>query len=69
MRNLNSVEFYRVPVGAEFTQNGNRCIKRSTRTADIMNLRAARRFYYGRREIVTVSNEVRDAIIQAERAP
>lgn len=44
------MEFQHVPVGAEFECNGNRCRKASTRTADILDLSHARRFYYGKRE-------------------
>ena len=66
MRNPYRVEFYRVPVGSEFSQNGNACVKRSTRTADILNLAAPRRFYWGRREVVTVSSDVRSAILRSE---
>lgn len=58
MKYLNQCTFSRVPVGAEFFQNGNRCRKVSTRTADILDLAAARRFYFGMREWVTVSDKV-----------
>ena len=61
-----TVQFHRVPIGCKFSQNGNACVKRSTRTADILDLAAARRFYWGKREQVTVSAAVRDAILRDE---
>lgn len=66
-RALNTCTFQRVPVGAEFFQNGNRCVKRSTRTADIPEY--GRWFHYGKREIVEVSDEVRLQIIEQENRP
>ena len=59
-----TVQFYRVPIGCKFSQNGNACVKRSTRTATLPEY--GRRFYFRRREQVTVSVAVRDAILRDE---
>lgn len=47
------ITFSEVPIGAEFFCNGNRCVKVSSRTADLQEY--GRRFYFGMRELVTVS--------------
>lgn len=64
-----TVDFSRIPVGAKFRQSGMNCVKISTRTADITDLAAARRFYFGKRETCEVSQEVRDAIVAKEAQP
>ena len=48
------VAFERVPVGANFFWSGDECKKTSTRTADILSLRAARRFYFKMKETCAV---------------
>ena len=52
--NSRHMDFQAVPIGAEFDCNGNRCRKISTRTADMLELDRARRFYFGKREPCTV---------------
>jgi len=60
------VAFSRVPVGSLFSKNGNRCRKQSTRTARILDVPCPPVFYYAKRELVEVSDDVRDAIVAAE---
>ena len=64
---IKHMDFQYVPVGAEFECNGNRCRKVSTRTADILDLTHARRFYFGKRERCTVPPPARAR--DTERAP
>jgi len=44
--------FAALPHGAAFFCNGNRCIKRSSKTAELVDYK--RTFYFGRAEVVTV---------------
>ena len=44
--------FSSLPVGSKFFCNGNRCIKRSTRTAALVDFR--RTFYFGAAETCTI---------------
>lgn len=46
--------FGTLPIGAEFTCNGNLCIKRSKRTAELVNFK--RTFYFGKSEVVTIGH-------------
>lgn len=46
------VYFRDLPVGAEFVLNGNRCKKRSSRTADLVEY--DRWFYFGQRDLCIV---------------
>jgi hypothetical protein len=46
------INFGSLPTGAIFFCNGNRCIKRSSRTADLVDW--GRTFYFGRTETVAI---------------
>jgi hypothetical protein len=46
--------FATLPIGGKFMCNGNPCIKRSSRTAELINFN--RVFYFGKREIVTIGH-------------
>ena len=46
------VTFRALPVGAHFTCNGNRCIKKSSRTAQLVDYK--RTFYFGKTEVVAI---------------
>lgn len=58
--------FQRLPIGADFAHNGNRYVKMTTRTAHLIEYN--RRFYFGRREFVTVDRATAIAIMQREAA-
>ena len=66
MRNLNTVEFKRVPLCAKFSRNGDAWVKSSTRTATVTEYNHT--FYFRQRDIVEVSDTVKDQIIQLENA-
>jgi len=46
------ITFNALPVGAHFTCNGNRCVKRSTATARLVDY--DRTFYFCKREVVSI---------------
>jgi len=46
--------FNALPIGARFTCNGNRCIKRSQRTARLIAYGLT--FYFRRNEVVTLGH-------------
>lgn len=56
--------FQRLPIGADFAHNGNRYVKMTTRTAHLVEY--DRRFYFGRREFVTVDRDTAIGIMQRE---
>lgn len=49
--------FDELPPKAEFVLNGNKCVKRSTRTADLVEYN--RWFYFGKQELCIVGNYCR----------
>lgn len=51
-------QFERVKVGANFSKNGNRWLKRSTRTAEITKpeIYAGRWFYFSQREPIEITS-------------
>lgn len=55
------VTFRSIPAGAEFTCNGNRCRKTSSRTAELIEY--GRRFYFGMNEWCDVSKAIHDAVL------
>lgn len=46
------ITFRALPVGAHFTCNGNRCVKQSPRTANLVDYK--RVFYFRGVEVVTI---------------
>ena len=52
---MKTVSFWRLPVGALFECNGNRCEKVSTRTARLLDY--GRVFYFGRLELCKIKGE------------
>lgn len=52
MGEIMKIAFSLVPVGAVFTYNGNACLKKSTRTARLIEV--GRVFYFRNNEIVTI---------------
>lgn len=56
--------FGSVPVGTDFAHNGNHYVKMTTRTAHLIEY--DRRFYFGRREFVTVDRATAVDILQRE---
>lgn len=59
--------FSRVPLDVEFTRNGNRYTKTTTRTAHLHKYN--RRFYFGQREYVEVSRDIAERIMAEESQP
>ncbi len=51
------VYFSELPIGALFISNGNRCKKRSTRTADLIE--SKRWFYFSGKELCVVDKPSR----------
>lgn len=56
--------FQRIPIGSDFAHNGNRYVKMTTRTAHLVEY--DRRFYFGKREFVTVDRDTAESIMRAE---
>lgn len=54
-KKLKQTRFDQLAVGAEFRSNGNICVKRSSRTAHIIQY--GRTFYYAKSEIVEVTEQ------------
>jgi hypothetical protein len=46
------ISFRALPVGAHFACNGNNCVKRSTRTAELVEYK--RTFYFHGTEVVSI---------------
>lgn len=61
MRRQFSVYFYCLKIGTKFYRNGNTWIKKSTRTAHLVEFN--RRFYFGQNDVCIINGPYEDKLV------